>query len=66
MCFGMFASVKPQPPRREAYKNENKYQRDYERYQKQYAEYMDKDNRRRRMQNSNTGALAGTTAAIGG
>ncbi|OOQ86693.1 hypothetical protein PEBR_21982 [Penicillium brasilianum] len=68
MCFGFggFSSVKPKPPRREKYgQNEEKYLRDYARYESKYEEYMDKDNRGRRMANSSTGAVAGTSAAIG-
>lgn len=67
MCFGFggFSSVIPKPPRREKYRNEEKFLRDYARYEEKYEAYMNKDNRRRRMANSSTGAVAGTSAAIG-
>lgn len=66
MCFGIGKPyVKPQPPRREKYQNqEEKYQKDYAKYEKDYEEYMNPENRRRMIANSNAGALAGTTAAI--
>ncbi|KAJ6107172.1 hypothetical protein N7523_008495 [Penicillium sp. IBT 18751x] len=65
MCFGFY--VKPQPPRRDKYGDKSdKYLRDYKRYEKEYENYMNKDNRRRHMANSNTGAIAGTSAAVSG
>lgn len=64
MCFGLKFDVKPNPPRREKYRDEEKYQRDYAEYEKKQEEYMNKDNRRRNMANSRAGAMAGTTAAI--
>ncbi|KAJ5439183.1 uncharacterized protein N7458_010181 [Penicillium daleae] len=69
MCFGFdgFSSVKPKPPRRGKYgRNEEKYLQDYARYEEKYEQYMNTDNRRSRMANSNAGAVAGTSAAIGG
>jgi hypothetical protein len=69
MCFGFggFSSVKPKPPRREKYgNNEEKYLRDYVRYEIKYEEYMNKDNRRRRMVDSNAGAVGGISVATGG
>jgi hypothetical protein len=68
MCFGFggFSSVKPKPRRREKYgDNEEKYLRDYARYDNKYEEYMNRDNRRRRMADSNAGAVGGTSVAIG-
>lgn len=68
MCFGFggFSTVKPKPPRREKYgDNEEKYLRDYARFEEKYEQYMNRDNRRRRMANSNAGVVAGTSAAIG-
>lgn len=58
--------MKPKPPRREKYgDNDEKYLRDYALFEEKYEQYMNKDNRRRRMTNSNTGAVAGTSAVIG-
>lgn len=58
--------MKPKPPHREKYgENEEKFLRDYASYETKYEEYMNKDNRRRRMANSTAGAVAGTSAAIG-
>ena len=68
MCFGFggFSSVKPKPPRREKYgDNEEKYLRDYALFEEEYEQYMNKDNRRKRMANANPGAVAGTSAVIG-
>ena len=64
MCFGLSFDVKPKPPRREKYGDEEKYKRDYAAYEKKHEEYMNKDNRRRNMANSRAGAMGGTTAAI--
>ena len=68
MCFGtgFFDGIKPSPPRREKYKDQEKYQRDYARYEQKLEKYMSKDNRRRRMANSQAGATGGVTFALGG
>lgn len=68
MCFGsgFFDGIMPSPPRREKYKNEKKYQRDYARYEQKLENYMDKDNRRRRLANSKAGALGAATMGSGG
>ncbi|KAJ5279489.1 hypothetical protein N7478_004861 [Penicillium angulare] len=65
MClgFGKFY-VKPQPPRREKYKNEEKYRRDYQRYEEELEAWNDPENRRRMLANSRAGGTAGLTAAI--
>lgn len=64
MCFGGFSSVKPKPPRREKHgDNEEKYLSDYALFEEKDEQYTNKDNRRRRMANSNTGTVAGTSAA---
>jgi hypothetical protein len=68
MCFGtgFFDGIKPSPPRQEKYKNQEKYQRDYARYEQKLENYMNKDNTRRRMANSQAGATGGVTFALGG
>ncbi|KAJ5181486.1 hypothetical protein N7449_011633 [Penicillium cf. viridicatum] len=68
MCFGsgFFDGIMPHPPRREKYKSQEKYQRDYARYEQKLEDWMSHDNRRRRMANSKAGATAGVTFALGG